>query len=143
MTLWRGEIDAGVLWGPMAGYFAQHATPHLTVVPLLKEGRQMDFRIAMGVRRTDQEWKRKLNRLIAENQPEIDQILRDYGVPLLMQQGKLKHNERPADAAAARFRQSGGLPDRGAHRRTVRLPDGRLPGTDPGNLARRQGADHG
>ena len=85
-----GRIDAGVLWGPMAGYFAQQQTPHLTVVPLLKENERMDFRIAMGVRRSDQDWKRKLNRLISENQPEIDQILTDYGVPLLDEQGQLK-----------------------------------------------------
>ena len=32
-----GQIDAGVLWGPIAGYYAQHATPRLVVVPLLKE----------------------------------------------------------------------------------------------------------
>jgi len=84
-----GRIDAGVLWGPMAGYYAQHVEPHLTVVPLLKEHERMEFRIAMGVRRTDQEWKRKLNRLIAENRPDIDRILAEYGVPLLDEQGKL------------------------------------------------------
>jgi mxaJ protein len=49
----------------------------------------MDFRIAMGVRTSDQEWKRKLNRLITESQPEIDRILEEYGVPLLDEQGKL------------------------------------------------------
>ena len=85
-----GRIDAGVLWGPMAGYYAQRETPHLTIVPLLKEGEQMDFRIAMGVRRSDQDWKRKLNRLISQDQPEIDRILTDYGVPLLDEQGQLK-----------------------------------------------------
>jgi quinoprotein dehydrogenase-associated probable ABC transporter substrate-binding protein len=85
-----GTIDAGVLWGPMAGYFAKQTTPHLTVVPLLKDGERLDFRIAMGVRRTDQDWKRKLNKLIAESQPEIDKILTDYGVPLLDEQGQLK-----------------------------------------------------
>jgi hypothetical protein len=37
----------------------------------------------MGVRRADQNWKRLLNRLIQENQPEINKILADYGVPLL------------------------------------------------------------
>jgi quinoprotein dehydrogenase-associated probable ABC transporter substrate-binding protein len=84
-----GQIDAGVLWGPMAGYYAQHVNPHLVVVPLLKEQERMDFRIAMGVRHSDQDWKRKLNRLIAENQPEIDHILTQYGVPLLDEQGKL------------------------------------------------------
>jgi ABC-type amino acid transport substrate-binding protein len=85
-----GQIDAGVLWGPMAGYYAQQVSPRLTVVPLLKEEIPLDFRIAMGVRRTDQDWKRKLNRLIAENQPEIDKILASYGVPLLDEQGHLK-----------------------------------------------------
>jgi quinoprotein dehydrogenase-associated probable ABC transporter substrate-binding protein len=85
-----GRIDAGVLWGPMAGYYALQTTPHLTVVPLLKDGSHMDFRIAMGVRRSDQDWKRKLNKLIADNQPEIDRILTEYGVPLLDEQGQLK-----------------------------------------------------
>jgi quinoprotein dehydrogenase-associated probable ABC transporter substrate-binding protein len=84
-----GQIDAGVLWGPIAGYYAQHATPHLVVVPLLKEQSRMDFQIAMGVRHSDQDWKRQLNRIIAADQPEIDRILRQYGVPLLDQQGKL------------------------------------------------------
>jgi quinoprotein dehydrogenase-associated probable ABC transporter substrate-binding protein len=84
-----GQIDAGVLWGPIAGYYAQRATPHLAVVPLLKEHARREFRIAMGVRHSDQDWKRKLNRIIAENQPEIDRILQQYGVPLLDEQGKL------------------------------------------------------
>jgi ABC-type amino acid transport substrate-binding protein len=84
-----GQIDAGVLWGPIAGYYAQHATPQLVVVPLLKEPARMDFRIAMGVRHSDQDWKRKLNRIVTENQPEIDRILQQYGVPLLDEQGKL------------------------------------------------------
>jgi quinoprotein dehydrogenase-associated probable ABC transporter substrate-binding protein len=83
-----GRIDAGLLWGPIAGYYAQHTNPRLVVVPLLKEHVQMDFSIAMGVRHSDQDWKRKLNRLIAENQPEIDRILQQYGVPLLDAQGK-------------------------------------------------------
>jgi quinoprotein dehydrogenase-associated probable ABC transporter substrate-binding protein len=85
-----GQIDAGVLWGPIAGYYAQHTTPRLAVVPLLKEQSRMDFSIAMGVRHSDQDWKRKLNRLISENQPEIDRILQQYGVPLLDVQGKLE-----------------------------------------------------
>lgn len=84
-----GQIDAGVLWGPFAGYYAPRAASPLTVVPLLKEHIQMDFRIAMGVRHSDQDWKRKLNRIIGENQSEIDEILRQYGVPLLDEQGKM------------------------------------------------------
>jgi ABC-type amino acid transport substrate-binding protein len=82
-----GQIDAGVLWGPIAGYYARQANPHLMVVPLSKEQSPMDFRIAMGVRHSDQDWKRKLNRLITDNQPEINRILQQYGVPLLDEQG--------------------------------------------------------
>jgi quinoprotein dehydrogenase-associated probable ABC transporter substrate-binding protein len=85
-----GAIDAGVLWGPIAGYYAQREKPPLLTAPLLKEQERMDFRIAMGVRRSDQDWKRRLNRLIVDNQPEIDHILAEYGVPLLDEQGHLK-----------------------------------------------------
>jgi mxaJ protein len=85
-----GRIDAGVLWGPIAGYYSQLVTPHLAVVPLLNEHESLEFRIAMGVRRSDQDWKRRLNRLIGESQPEIDKILAEYGVPLLDEHGKLK-----------------------------------------------------
>jgi len=83
--LTSGEIDVGVLWGPMAGYFARQATPPIRVVPLLKEtrGPRLVYRIAMGVRASDQNWKRELNRLIQQNQSEINKILLGYGVPLL------------------------------------------------------------
>ncbi len=74
-----GAIDAGVLWGPMAGYYAMRAEPKLAVAPL--EGPHMSFRIGMAVRRSDQEFKRLLNRLIAENQGEINALLASYGVP--------------------------------------------------------------
>lgn len=84
-----GEIDAGVLWGPMAAWYAKHASQPMHVTPLLKEagGPPMTFRIAMGVRASDQNWKRQLNRVIAENQAEISKILSDFGVPLLDEQG--------------------------------------------------------
>jgi quinoprotein dehydrogenase-associated probable ABC transporter substrate-binding protein len=84
-----GRIDAGVLWGPLAGYYATRVNPHLTVIPLLKEPERMDFRVAMGVRPMDQAWKRTLNLLIMQNQPDIDKLLAQYGVPLLDEQGKL------------------------------------------------------
>ncbi|MFL6831270.1 MAG: substrate-binding domain-containing protein, partial [Xanthobacteraceae bacterium] len=80
-----GEIDAGILWGPMAGYYARRTSPGATVVPLVKEttGPRLAYRIAMGVRYTDQEWKRQLNRTIQENQPAINKLLLSFGVPLL------------------------------------------------------------
>ncbi len=83
--LMSGQIDAGVLWGPMAGFYAKKANPPLHVTPLVKEttGPRLVYRIGMGVRNADQNWKRQLNRLIQENQPEINKIMLDFGVPLL------------------------------------------------------------
>jgi quinoprotein dehydrogenase-associated probable ABC transporter substrate-binding protein len=83
------DVDAGVLWGPIAGYFAPKAG--LAVVPLLKdEGiARMAYRITFGVRPLDDEWKRQLNGLIAKRQGDIDAILLQFGVPLLDEQSKL------------------------------------------------------
>jgi quinoprotein dehydrogenase-associated probable ABC transporter substrate-binding protein len=80
-----GEIDLGILWGPIAGYHAKQANPPLQIKLLLKEagGPPLAFRIAMGVRATDQNWKRQLNRLIAENRADINRLLLAFGVPLL------------------------------------------------------------
>lgn len=81
----KGNIDVGILWGPMAGYYARQSDPPLTVVPLLKEtaGAPLMFRIGMAVRPSDQEWKRTLNRLIMENQSEINKLLISYNIPIL------------------------------------------------------------
>ena len=80
-----GEIDAGILWGPIAGWYAKNESPTLGIAALTKEqgGPRLAYRIGMGVRASDQEFKRLLNRLIQENQHEIDAILLSYGVPLL------------------------------------------------------------
>jgi quinoprotein dehydrogenase-associated probable ABC transporter substrate-binding protein len=80
-----GDIDAGILWGPMAGFYARQQNPPIKVVPLLKErgGPSLVYRIAMGVRPADQTWKRQLNQLIQENQPEINKLLISFGLPLL------------------------------------------------------------
>jgi len=95
--LTSGTIDAGVLWGPMAGFYAKKATPALHVTPLIKEatGPKLVYRIGMGVRAADQNWKRQLNRLIQENQPTINKILLDFGVPLL------DENDQPISLGSA------------------------------------------
>ncbi|MGH7003444.1 MAG: substrate-binding domain-containing protein [Alphaproteobacteria bacterium] len=82
--LLSGVIDVAVLWGPMAGYYARQIDPSLVVIPLVKEkSGHMAYRITMGVRPSDQEWKRTLNKVIRENQDEINTILLDYQVPLI------------------------------------------------------------
>jgi quinoprotein dehydrogenase-associated probable ABC transporter substrate-binding protein len=86
-----GDIAAGVLWGPNAGYFAtKGGKDDLAVVPLLKEGRSppMTFRITMGVRQSDTNWKHELNDIIAKRQGDIDKVLLDYHVPIIDENDK-------------------------------------------------------
>jgi quinoprotein dehydrogenase-associated probable ABC transporter substrate-binding protein len=85
-----GEVDAGVLWGPIAGYFAKKGGEELVVVPLVKDDKdsRVEFRITMGVRHTDNEWKRQLNNVIRKRQADIDRVLLEYGVPLIDEDNK-------------------------------------------------------
>jgi quinoprotein dehydrogenase-associated probable ABC transporter substrate-binding protein len=84
-----GEIEAGVLWGPIAGYFASKAG--LAVVPLLQDegAARMAYRITFGVRPLEDDWKRELNTLIARRQGDFDAVLLGFGVPLLDEQNRL------------------------------------------------------
>ena len=89
--LTAGVIDAAIVWGPLAGYFAKAAGADIAVIPLLNEktGSRMVYRITMGVRPSDQAWKRTLNDLIKNNQAQINKILLEFGVPLVDEQNKL------------------------------------------------------
>ena len=86
-----GTIDAGFLWGPIAGYYRKHDALPLTLVPLKSEpgAARMAYHIAMGVRANEPEWRRRVNAAIVSRQAEITGVLRDYGVPLLDEQGEL------------------------------------------------------
>jgi mxaJ protein len=81
-----GEVDVAIVWGPLAGYFAKHATRPLRVVPVSPE---IDlpylpfvFDMAMGVRRGDTTFRNTLDSVIVRRRGEIDAILREYGVPV-------------------------------------------------------------
>lgn len=84
-----GVTDGALMWGPIAGPMAK-SHPDLLVIPLLNEPGppRIFFRITMGVRAGEDEWKRQLNSLIRRNQPAIDAILRKAGVPLVDDFGK-------------------------------------------------------
>lgn len=85
-----GKIDAAVVWGPVAGYYVKKSGANLAMVPLVKEktGSRMAYRITMGVRPSDQEWKRQLNRVIKDHQAEINRILMEFNVPLIDEQDR-------------------------------------------------------
>jgi quinoprotein dehydrogenase-associated probable ABC transporter substrate-binding protein len=88
-----GTIDIGFLWGPIAAYYRKRDNLPLTLLPLKDEpgAARMEYHIAMGVRGNEPEWRRRINAAILKRQDEITVILRDYGVPLLNEQGELAH----------------------------------------------------
>ncbi len=81
----NGTLDAAIVWGPIAGYFAQRIkSPALAVVPMKSEpGVQFDYQIAMGVRYGEREWKQQIEGLLESQRPQIDAILKEYGVPVV------------------------------------------------------------
>jgi ABC-type amino acid transport substrate-binding protein len=82
-----GALDVAIAWGPIVGYFAKKAdAAPIAVLPFMppdKNGVRFDFSIAMAVRHGDKALRDRINGLLASNGPEIEAILKDYGVPLL------------------------------------------------------------
>jgi mxaJ protein len=82
----KKTIDAAIVWGPIAGYFAKQSGVPLVLNPILADsvtGIPFAFDIAMGVRRRDRDLRDSLQSVIESKRPEIEAILRDYAVPLL------------------------------------------------------------
>ncbi len=80
-----GDVDVAIVWGPLAGYFAQRSPVPLDVVPVSP---RLDlpylpfvFDIALGVRRGDSTFKSSIEEVIVRRKPAIDSILATYGVP--------------------------------------------------------------
>ena len=84
-----GAIDAGMVWGPFAGYYIKQDKLPLAMVKLNEEpgAPRLAYHIAMGVRGTEPDWRRRINGVIRSHQDEITAVLRDFGVPLLDEQG--------------------------------------------------------
>lgn len=87
----QGKIDAAIVWGPIAGYYAKRVRNlDLALIPLKSEpGVKFDYEIAMGVRYGEREWKDTVEKLITDNRAAITQILREYNVPLIDERGDL------------------------------------------------------
>jgi quinoprotein dehydrogenase-associated probable ABC transporter substrate-binding protein len=81
-----GEIDVAIVWGPFAGYFAKRHGDRLQVALADGDPSQpaLAFRydMALGVRRGDEVFLGELQQVLDRRQPEIQAILRDYGIPL-------------------------------------------------------------
>jgi mxaJ protein len=83
----QGELDVAIVWGPLAGYFANKSKQLValqTVAPL-NDGTMlpMMFDISMGVRKEDRALRDELDEVLERRRPEIRRLLSEYGVPVL------------------------------------------------------------
>ena len=82
-----GDIDTAIVWGPIAGYFAQQQTPPLNVVLLPPDAGSpqlpFSYAMAMGVRLGNDALKAQLDTLLEQHSQQIQAILKDYGVPVV------------------------------------------------------------
>ncbi|HJR17020.1 MAG TPA: substrate-binding domain-containing protein, partial [Gemmatimonadales bacterium] len=78
----RGDVDIAIVWGPLAGFFAQRSSVPLQLgnVPA-DSSLPFEFSIAMAVRKDDGARRAALNEVLERRRPEIEQILDQYGVP--------------------------------------------------------------
>ncbi len=95
----NGNLDAAIVWGPIAGFFAKQAENlEMAVVPLESEpGIQFDFAISAGVRYGDTERKQLLEDLISRTAEPVQEVLATQNVPLLDMEEAMKAARLPDD----------------------------------------------
>lgn len=80
-----GGVDAAIVWGPLAGYFAPRQPVALRVTPVATDvdrvGVAFAYDISMGVRKGDR-LRHTLQHVLDRHRADIDDILRRFGVPL-------------------------------------------------------------
>ena len=85
-----GITDVAFVWGPLAAFHAREFDDELVLVPMVNENTRtrLTFRVSMAVRYNETDWKHKINDELAELAPQINEILRSYGVPLMDAKGQ-------------------------------------------------------
>jgi mxaJ protein len=80
------SVDVAIVWGPLAGYFAKQSRVPLKITPLGERDSLADvpfrYNIAMAVRRSDKELRDSLEKTLKQKAPEIQAILKEYGIPM-------------------------------------------------------------
>jgi quinoprotein dehydrogenase-associated probable ABC transporter substrate-binding protein len=76
------KLDAGLIWGPQAGFFAHRAALEVSIAlpPADPASPPFEFAIAMGVRRGDRALRDELDAILERRRAAIDAILHAYHV---------------------------------------------------------------
>jgi mxaJ protein len=100
------DVDVSIAWGPLAGYFAKSASAPLTLQPLPERDSLGEFpfqyNIGMGVRRRDRALRDSLQAVLDRRRPEIEAILKAYGVPVFPIPPEAPEADKPKATGPAR-----------------------------------------
>jgi quinoprotein dehydrogenase-associated probable ABC transporter substrate-binding protein len=80
------KVDLSIVWGPIAGYYAKQLGGNLTLTPVADDtvsGIPFVYSMGMATRRREREFRDSLQKFIDQRNVEIQDVLRQYGVPLL------------------------------------------------------------
>jgi ABC-type amino acid transport substrate-binding protein len=95
----KKNTDVAIVWGPLAGYFAKQSPVPLTLQPLAERDSLSDFpfrfNIGMGVRRRDRALRDSLQTVLERKGPEIQAILKEYGVPVFPIKPEAREGDKP------------------------------------------------
>jgi quinoprotein dehydrogenase-associated probable ABC transporter substrate-binding protein len=80
-----GALDVAAVWGPMAGYYKtlEHAPLVIQPVNLMEDKVPMEFDMSLAVPKGRPDIKQAVEGALTQSKAEIEQILVDYGVPLV------------------------------------------------------------
>lgn len=88
----RGDVDVAIVWGPLAGYFAQKESVALEMTPVSPS---IDlpflpfvFDVSVGVRHGDKPFKAMIDGVLERRRDEVRRLLTSYGVPLVETPGE-------------------------------------------------------
>ena len=81
------KVDAAIVWGPLAGYYARRYGGALQLTPVTPQvdppGVPFTFAISMGVKKGNTQLREELEGFLRRRQPQVRAILARYGVPQL------------------------------------------------------------
>lgn len=109
-----GKLDVAAVWGPFAGWLKTMKGEPLVVQPvnLDEDDVPLEFDLTIGLRKIDWILKYKFDLALEAKKAEIENILRDYGVPLVQ---------------CSRCYVAGDLPSHGIYTKPIIEADGSAP----------------
>ena len=86
-----GDVDLAIVWGPLAGYFAQHEKTALEIAPVSPSSFgpvPFVYDISLAVRKGNEPLRAALDVALRHDCAAVQSILKQYAVPLLAREGK-------------------------------------------------------